>query len=88
MAAPSIPFVLRTASSILVLHVLASAQITAPPTILMGTAPTGDVHGMPNNHNSLANLADGSVVALVYRQTSSTAGRRTPATGRTNGTRG
>ncbi len=51
-----------------------AAQLTSPPVIVRGSAPSADVHAMPNSQNSLASLADGSIVALLYRQTSNSAG--------------
>lgn len=62
------------AIAVVVLTASALAQVTSPPVILKGTAPSGDVHSMPNSQNSLASTGDGSVVALIYRQTSATAG--------------
>ena len=52
---------------------VAPGQIN-PPTVIKGTGPSGDVHSMTNNQNSLATLANGEVAALVYRQTSTTSG--------------
>ena len=50
-----------------------TAQVN-PPTVIQGTAPTGDVHSMTNNQNSAATLGNGDVAAVVYRQTSDTKG--------------
>lgn len=57
----------------LLLAVPAAAQLN-PPVVLQGTAPSGDVRSMPSTHNSMASLGDGSIVVLLYRQTSSTTG--------------
>jgi hypothetical protein len=66
---------LRTIA-LLLLTAAGAAQVTAPPVILKGAPKTGLVHNMPNGHNSLASLGDGSVVALIYEKP---AGDGTPA---------
>jgi hypothetical protein len=50
------------------------AQLPGPPTIMRGTAPNGDVRSMSNNQNSLASLADGSLAAVIYKQSTATTG--------------
>ena len=51
-----------------------TAQLPSPPTIAKGTAPGGDVRSMSNNQTSLASLADGTIAAVIYKQSSPTSG--------------
>ena len=56
------------------LTTVVGAQLSGPPTIIKGTAPGGDVRSMSNNQNSLASLADGSLAAVIYKQSTATTG--------------
>lgn len=60
----------------LILAVSLAAQITTPPVVIKGAAPSAEVWAPRNNQTCTASLADGSIAALGYKQDSSSSGGR------------